>query len=322
MTELGEFLRSRRDRLAPADAGLVRPGERRRVPGLRREELAQLAGVSVTYYARLEQGQSRNASDAVLDSLARVLRLSDDEHAHLRSLARPERSARRGRRPERVRHGVRLLIGSVRDSPALVVGRRTDVLAWNQLGHALFAPHLAFDAPDRCAARPNMARLIMLDAHTRDLYVHWRRKVEDVVGYLRLASGQYPEDEQLTTLIGELCVKSEEFASGWARHPVRDCTSSVRAYRHPLVGDLTLHEETMRLPDDPGQRVSVLSAEPQSPTAERLALLASLGAPPVRPQSSLPAPREPVGPARPQAGHIECGGAGLAGPRYPGEEVP
>ncbi|KPM55995.1 XRE family transcriptional regulator [Frankia sp. R43] len=306
MTELGEFLRSRRNRLAPAEAGIARPGDRRRVPGLRREELAQLAGVSVTYYTRLEQGQSRNASDAVLGSLARVLRLTDDEQAHLLTLARPERAARRSRQLERVRPGVRILLESVRDSPALVIGRRTDVLAWNRLGHALVAPHLDFNAPDRCASRPNMARLIMLDAHVRDLYVNWRRKVEDLVGYLRLASGQYPDDEQLTTLIGELCVKSEEFASGWARHPVKDCASHVRAYRHPLVGELTLHEETLRLPEDHGQRIAILSAEPNSPTAERLALLACLGAtalqgpcgPPAQPRADREAVAEPAGPAR------------------------
>ncbi|MCM3883848.1 helix-turn-helix domain-containing protein [Frankia sp. R82] len=279
MTELGEFLRSRRARLTPADAGLSRPGDRRRVPGLRREELAQLAGVSVTYYTRLEQGQSRNASDAVLDSLARVLLLSDDEQAHMRSLARPARAARRSTRPERVRPAVLQLIGTMRDVPALVIGRRTDVLAWNRLGHALIASHLDFAAPSQCATRPNMARLILLDAHTRDLYVHWRRKVEDVVSYLRLASGQHPDDAALTSLIGELCVNSADFASTWARHGVRDCGPGRRELRHPLVGELSLAEEILRLQDDPGQRLALLTPEPGSTSAERLALLASLHAP-------------------------------------------
>ncbi|TCJ31583.1 helix-turn-helix domain-containing protein [Parafrankia sp. BMG5.11] len=278
MTELGEFLRSRRNQITPADVGLTRPGDRRRVPGLRREELAQLAGVSVTYYTRLEQGQSRNASDAVLDALARVLLLGDDEHAHLRTLARPARVARRTARPEKVRPGVRLLLDAVRDVPALVIGRRTDVLAWNRLAHALLAPHLDFAAPNRCATQPNMARLILLDPHIRDLYVNWRRKVDEVVRYLRLASGQYPDDQQLTTLIGELCVNSPEFAVNWARHQVRDCGHAVREYRHPLVGDLVLAEEVLRVQDDSGLRLLVLSPEPGSASAERLTLLASLTA--------------------------------------------
>ncbi|CAO5192605.1 Transcriptional regulator [Frankia sp. AiPs1] len=288
MTELGEFLRSRRDRLTPADVGLSRPGDRRRVPGLRREELAQLAGVSVTYYIRLEQGQSRNASDAVLDALARVLLLSDDEHQHMRSLARPTRAARRSARPERVRPGVMTLLEAVRDVPALVLGRRTDILAWNRLGHAMIAPHLEFSAPAQCAIRPNMARLILLDAHTRDLYVHWQRKVDDLVSYLRLASGQHPDDEALTALIGELCVKSQVFASAWARHGVRDCRAMVREFRHPLVGEVSLAEELLRLPDDPGLRLVMLIAEPGSTSAERLSLLASLHAPGASAASSTP----------------------------------
>jgi transcriptional regulator with XRE-family HTH domain len=289
MTELGEFLRSRRDQVTPAAAGLTRPADRRRVPGLRREELAQLAGVSVTYYTRLEQGQSRNASDAVLGALARVLLLTDDEHAYLRTLARPGRVSRRRDRPEKVRHGVRLVLDSMRDVPAMVIGRRTDVLAWNRLGHALFAPHLDYAAPDHCDTRPNMARLILLDTHVRDLYADWRRKVDDVVKYLRLATGQHPDDEQLTTLIGALCVNSEEFAATWARHQVRDCGHTVRDYRHPLVGELVLSEEVLRLQDDPGLRIAVFTPEPGSPSAERLALLASLHASP-RLASGAPSP--------------------------------
>ncbi|WP_235488643.1 helix-turn-helix domain-containing protein, partial [Frankia sp. AvcI1] len=141
MTELGDFLRSRRAQLTPEDVGLSRYGERRRVPGLRREEIAQLAGVSVTYYTRLEQGQSRNASDAVLDALARVLRLTDEETAYLHGLTRPA-AARRASRPEHVRPSIRLLLDELRNSPALVIGRRSDVLAWNRLGHALLCSHL------------------------------------------------------------------------------------------------------------------------------------------------------------------------------------
>ncbi len=274
MTELGDFLRSRRAQLTPEDVGLSRYGERRRVPGLRREEIAQLAGVSVTYYTRLEQGQSRNASDAVLDALARVLRLTDEETAYLHGLTRPA-AARRASRPEHVRPSIRLLLDELRNSPALVIGRRNDVLAWNRLGHALLCSHLPADAPQRCHGRPNLAREFVLEAHARDLFVDWRRKVDDVVAYLRLSSGMHPDDTKLNALIGELCVKSELFATLWARHPVRDCTNTVREFRHPLVGRLTLFEEVMRLPDA-GQRIVVMTAEPGSASAENLQLLASL----------------------------------------------
>ncbi|MEV5711051.1 helix-turn-helix transcriptional regulator [Actinoallomurus sp. NPDC052274] len=276
--ELGDFLRSRRARLRPEDVGLAYYGGRRRVPGLRREELAQLAGVSVAYYTRLEQGQSQNASDAVLDAVARALNLGEDERAYLRGLARPEPAARRRPRPERVRPGVRMMIESFGDVPAMVIGRCTDALAWNPMAHALLAGHLDLDAPDRPADRPNMARLLFLDPHTRELYADWRKKARDAVAYLRLAAGRYPDDPNLTALVGELAMKSPEFAALWSTHPVGDCAYNTREYRHPLVGALTLSEEVMPLPDDRGQRVMVWSAEPGSPSAAALRLLTEVSA--------------------------------------------
>lgn len=254
-------------------------GERRRVPGLRREELAQLAGVSVAYYTRLEQGVSRNASEGVLDALARALRLDSDETAYLRALAGPGRPAVRPRpKPERVRPGVRIMLSALGDVPAVLIGYRNDVLAWNPMGHALLCGHLSFDAPDQAGARPNMVRLIFCDPHVRELYADWKAEAQGAVDSLRLASGQYPGDPGLTSLIGELSVASPEFARLWARHTVRQCRATVRDFRHPLVGSLTLIEEVMALTQDEGQRLALFSAEPGSASGAGLRLLAGLTA--------------------------------------------
>jgi transcriptional regulator with XRE-family HTH domain len=281
MEELGDFLRSRRSRLSPQDAGVLTYGDRRRVPGLRREELAQLAGVSVAYYTRLEQGLSKNASDGVLDAIARALRLDDDETAHLRALAHPPRAAAyAGTRPrprqERGRPGIRTMLAALGDVPAVLVGYRNDVLAWNRMGHALLFGHLPFDAPDRPETRPNTFKLVFCDPHMRELYADWRSKAQDAVADLRLASGRYPGDPRLTSLIGELSVNSREFARLWAAHPVRQCRATVRGYRHPLVGALTLNSEALELVQDPGQRLFIYSVEPDSPSEAGLRLLAGL----------------------------------------------
>ncbi len=184
---LGEFLQTRRAQLRPEDAGVVTYGDRRRVPGLRREELALLAGVSASYYSRLEQGHSTNASVEVLDAIAGALRLDDTERRHLHELAagtRPGGQTRgRARRPapEAVTGELRQLMAALGDVPAVLLGRRSDVLAWNRTGHALFAGHLDPGSPDRPQHRPNMARLVFLDAHTADLYADWPRKARAVV---------------------------------------------------------------------------------------------------------------------------------------------
>ncbi|GAA4199051.1 helix-turn-helix transcriptional regulator [Actinocatenispora rupis] len=269
---MGEFLRSRRARLQPADLGLPAYGERRRVPGLRREELAQLAGVSAGYYTRLEQGQSANASDAVLDAVARVLRLDADERTHLYALARPAPAPRHPARPEHLRPGVRTMIDSFGDVPALVMGRFLDVLGWNRAAHALLAGHLDADAPYRPEGRPNVARLLFLDPHTRELYGDWDRKARSTVADLRLIAGRNPDDTALTALIGDLIVHSPEFTTLWAAHGVGDCGTGTHTYRHPVVGSLTLATELLALPDD-GQRVAVFTAEPGSASAAALTLL-------------------------------------------------
>ncbi|MFF2626807.1 helix-turn-helix domain-containing protein [Kitasatospora griseola] len=276
-TALGEFLRSRRALLRPQDVGLNAADTRRRVPGLRREELALLAGVSVTYYTRLEQGQSVNASDGVLDAVARALRLDRDEQAHLRDLARPRKApANRGSapRPERVRPATRQLIAAMDRVPAVVLDRRNDVLAWNPLGHALLAGHLDPSGPDRPADRPNLTGLLFLDPHTRELYTHWESETKVALAALRLTVGRHPEDRRLAELVGHLAIHSPEFAALWARHPVRECTVGSKQFHHPLVGELDLAFESLRTSDGSDHRVLLYSAEPDSPSAAALDLLA------------------------------------------------
>lgn len=272
VTELGEFLRSRRDRVTPDDVGVTSVG-RRRVPGLRREELARLAGVSVTYLTRLEQGQSQNASDAVVDSLARALQLDADEHAHLRALARPRAAAaRRPRRPEQPHRGASQLLHAM-GVPAVLLGRFNDILDWNGAGHLLMAGHVEVDAPSRPAARPNHLRMLFLDPHTRDLYADWQEEAALAVASLRYVAARFVDDRQLAELIGELSLSSPDFAKLWAGHMVKLCTSGSKRFRHPVVGELTLGYEVLHLPEGDGQRILAYSATPGSTAAAALELL-------------------------------------------------
>lgn len=272
-SELGEFLRTRRAGLRPEDVGLVNYGIRR-VPGLRREELAMLAGVSNTYYTRLEQGLSSNASEAVIDAIARALNLNTDEGAHLLRLARPGKSKRRTvTKPDKVRPGTRRLITSLSGTPAVVLGRRSEVLTWNRLGHRLVAGHLDFDAPETPSTRPNMTRMLFLDHHTRELYSAWPEEATRAVASLRLVAGRTTDDPEMASLIGELTMKSEEFAALWAKHPVENCMSGLKQMHHPEIGRLELHFEVLSLPDDSGQRVLMYTADPGTPAFESLQLL-------------------------------------------------
>lgn len=272
--ELSEFLRTRRARLKPEDVGLPDFGRHRRVPGLRREELAQLAGVSVAYYTRLEQGNGRNVSAEVLDSIARALRLSDAEHNHLTHLAKPKTHKKKpAARTEQVRGALRQLLDSLDGVPAYVSGRRGDILAWNRMAAAVFGDWDELPAPQR-----NWARLVFLSPEYRELFVEWEQKASDIVSFLRMEAGCYPDDPRLSALVGELSVKSEEFRRLWATHDVREKSYGVKRLRHPLVGDLTLDFESLRLADDDGQALTMYHAEPGSPSAEALRLLASWGA--------------------------------------------
>ena len=282
--ELSEFLRTRRARLKPEDVGLPDFGRHRRVPGLRREELAQLAGVSVAYYTRLEQGNGRNVSAEVLDSIARALRLSDAEHAHLMHLAKPKQHKKKpAERTEHVRVALRQLLESMDGVPAYISGRRSDVLAWNRMAAAVFGDWGELPPQER-----NWARMVFLRPEYRDLFVEWDQKATDMVSYLRMDAGCHPDDPRLSALVGELSVKSEEFRRLWATHDVKEKSYGVKHLRHPLVGELTLHFEGFRLADDSEQTLITYHAEPGSPSADALRLLASWGADATRAGTSTP----------------------------------
>ncbi|MEU6497073.1 helix-turn-helix transcriptional regulator [Streptomyces sp. NPDC046984] len=284
-TELSEFLRTRRDRLKPADVGLTDYSRRRRVPGLRREELAQLAGVSAAYYTRFEQGNARNVSRGVVDAISRVLRLSDAEYAHLLELTQLKRgpSKRLDSPRQQVRLEVRELLTALEGVPAYVWGRRSDVLAWNQTASAVFGNWAARAPQDR-----NWAKVTFLDPASHKLFTDWDTKARDVVGQLRLWAGLHPDDTQLAALVGELSMKSQEFRKLWASHNVEKKTHGTMRLTHPLVGELTLRYETLALQGDQDQYLSSYHAEPGSSSEQALRLLASWGADAARDRSADP----------------------------------
>ena len=267
---MGDFLRKRRAALTPADVGLMDYGTRR-VPGLRREEVAMLAGMSVTYYARLEQGQHINASDAVIDSLAQALAMTEVERKHLVDLSGNKRRTPKAsrNRHDHARPGTKRLVDSMR-VPSIVVGKRTEVLAWNQAGHRLVASHLAFDAPETPSERPNLTRMLFLDEATRSLYPQWRAEAGRAVASLRLLSGRFADDTGLAALVGELTLKSPDFATMWAEHPVENCMSGNKTLNHPQLGALELGFEVLTTPDDSGHRILTYTAEPGSVAAAAL----------------------------------------------------
>jgi transcriptional regulator with XRE-family HTH domain len=272
--ELREFLRSRRARVTPAAAGLpLLPGPRR-VPGLRREEVAQLAGVSVDYYVRLERGRTAGVSESVLDGVARALQLNELERTHLFTLAKPSRSRPRPLPPQQVRPGLRLVVDSMTDVPVLVLGRRLDVLAANPLARALFTDFDALPPHFR-----NMARLVFLHDHVRSLCTDWRAAAQGIVANLRLYAGRYPHDPALAELVGDLSVQDPDFRRWWADHDVNQHTFGVRHCHHGLVGDLELGYEAFTPADDPEQTLWVSTVEPGSVSEERLKVLASWAQP-------------------------------------------
>ncbi|PSJ26840.1 XRE family transcriptional regulator [Streptosporangium nondiastaticum] len=279
MDDLAGFLRTRRSRVDPAAAGIP-TDSRRRVQGLRREEVAHLSGVSVDYYVRLEQGRATQPSEQVLDALARVLGLDDTERGHLHRLARQRH--RRAKAPGgRVRPELLRVLDLVAGAPALIMNHRMDVLAGNRLAGLLYGRPVPGPAgPPGLPGLPglNTARHIFLEEAERGLYADWETCTLDVVGHLRLAAGKYPEDPRLASLIGELAMGSERFRRLWARADVRARTHGRKAYRHPLVGLLELHHENFALPDESGMELLVLSAAPGSPAEDGLRLLAGLGA--------------------------------------------
>jgi transcriptional regulator with XRE-family HTH domain len=269
-TELREFLRSRRARITPEEAGLPPQPGPRRVPGLRREEVARLAGVSVDYYVRLERGRTRNVSEAVLDAVARALRLDGTERSHLFAIARPTRRQSRPMPPQRVRPGLYRVLEMLTDAPALVLGHRTDVLATNPLARALFTDFEALPHRER-----NMARFIFLDEAARELYVDWTDVARTTVAVLHLHAGRHPHDPRLAELIGELSLRDEDFRHWWAEHDVHRRTHGTKRFHHPVVGGMTLAYEALTPTGDPDQTLGLYTAEPGSPSAHALGLLAA-----------------------------------------------
>lgn len=270
--EIREFLSSRRAKITPERAGITSYGERR-VPGLRRNEVAQLAGVSVEYYTRIERGNLAGVSDPVLESLARALRLDEAERAHLFDLARGSESrSRRDPSSRMVRPSVQRTIDAI-GAPAYVRNGRRDILAANALGEALYSP--LFDDPFRPV---NPVRFAFLHPRAKEFFIDWRVTAADAVAALRSEAGSNPYDHGLAELVGELSTRSEEFRKLWAEHDVRFHTTGAKKMRHPLVGDLELTFEAMEIAADPGLTIITYSAEPGTRSEESLSLLATLAA--------------------------------------------
>ena len=270
--EFGQFLKAMRSRLTPEQAGVAANAGARRVPGLRREEIARLADVSTDYYTRLEQGRNIHPSRAVLDSVARALRLDPGQQAHMNDLL--ENCAMSKPSPSQgVRPALRQLLDAVGNVPALVLGRRADVLAGNQLALLLLADFDAMPAAER-----NLTRWIILDPRARELFPDWECVAAEAVGKLRADIGRHPNDALANQLVGELAVHSEEFRQWWAGHKVSTGSAGCVRLHHPVVGELELNFEDLMPAGDPDQVLRVYSAPAGSASADSLALLGSFGA--------------------------------------------
>jgi transcriptional regulator with XRE-family HTH domain len=272
--EIREFLTTRRARITPEQAGMATFGNSpRRVPGLRREEVAMLAGVSVDYYMRLERGNTAGVSEQVLEAVARALQLDEPERAHLFDLARAQQTTHRPRRrtgAQRVRPGVQRMLDALVEAPAFVRNGRMDILGTNQLGAALYSE--MFANPRRPA---NSARFAFLDSRAKTFFIDWEKTADDAVAVLRSEAGRDPHDTDLSNLIGELSTQSEDFRVRWAKHNVRYHDTGIKRIHHPIVGDLELAYEAMTLRGDTELTMFVYTAEPGSKTDEGLRLLAS-----------------------------------------------
>lgn len=272
--EVREFLISRRAHVTPEQAGLPDFGGERRVPGLRRAEVAMLAGVSPEYYTQLERGNISGASESVLNAIARALQLDDVEREHLFDLARTTSAtkAARSRRPSR--QSVRASVQRVLDNmavPAVVFNTQHDLIASNLMGRALFAPHFE-------AEKPNLARFIFLDPRARDYYVNWPLARRMTAAMLRLQAGRDPLNQELTALVGELSTLSPQFRTDWAEQDVHEHRTGQKVYRHPEVGEIDTTFDVFELPGEPGLSICTYSAEEGSPSADKFALLASWAA--------------------------------------------
>ncbi|WP_225634513.1 helix-turn-helix transcriptional regulator [Streptomyces solaniscabiei] len=273
--EVSAFLKSRRDRITPEQAGLPVYGQRR-VPGLRRGEVAMLAGVSVEYYTRLERGNLTGVSDSVLDALASALRLDDTERDHLHTLARaantkPARTRRQTTRKTTVRPSVLRIIEGLHDQPAYLRNHRLDILAANPLARALL--HQVFEQEPA-----NSCRFVFLDPRAPGLYLDWERVARNGVGVLRVEAAKNPYDRELSNLIGELSTRSDAFRTMWGEQDVHTYTKGTKRFLHPAVGEMALTHETLDLPGEDGLSITVYNAEPGTPAADALQLLASWAA--------------------------------------------
>lgn len=273
--DIREFLISRRARITPQQAGLPDYGGKRRVKGLRREEAAMLAGISVEYYTRLERGNANGVSEDVLEGITRALQLDEAERAHLFDLVRAAGAGRPPRRPTqmRLRPTVQRILDSI-TSPAYVRNGRLDILGANRLGAALYS--VVMDDP---TSPPNTARFMFLNPRAHEFFPDWETLARDVVAVLRAEAGRDPYDRALSDLIGQLSTRSEEFRIRWAAHNVKFHQTGTKRLHHPIVGELSLTYEALELTADPGQRLLVYTAEPGSPSQEALDLLASWAAP-------------------------------------------
>ncbi|MEU5954500.1 helix-turn-helix domain-containing protein [Streptomyces sp. NPDC047525] len=273
LKELGEFLKARRSELSPRTVGLPDSGTRRRVSGLRREEVAQLASISTDYYTRLEQGRMQ-PSVHVLQTLVRVLHLEDDQRDYLLDLAGKSGARPRTMARQKVQPQLRRLL-DLTATPAIVLGRRMDVLAWNALGAALVTDFAEVPEKER-----NYVRLMFTDPALRKLYPDWETVARTAVAQLRKEAGKYPQDPRLVSLVGELSVRDEDFRTWWASHEVSALSVGTKKLRHPLVGELTLDWDTLTASTDADQQLVVWTAEPGTPSYDGLRILASLAADP------------------------------------------
>lgn len=277
--EVREFLMSRRAKLTPEQAGLPGGGNRR-VAGLRRTEVATLAGVSVEYYAKLERGAIAGASSSVLDAVARALQLDDTERAHLFDLARAAdgiplsgRPRRRTNKTAANRPSLQWALSAITGGIAIVCNQHQDVLATNELGRAFYAPIIGDGG-----RTPNLARFQFLDPASHDFYPDWDLFAEMCVAIMRARAGRDPDNKNLQDLVGELSTRSDTFRALWGAHNVRTHGSGTKRFNHPVVGELTLAYEELSITADPGLVLMIYTAEPGSPSAERLQLLASWAA--------------------------------------------
>ncbi|MBV6761937.1 helix-turn-helix transcriptional regulator [Rhodococcus opacus] len=269
--ELGDFLRARRAEITPADVGLPETRHPRRVTGLRREEVAQLASISTDYYTRIEQGRLSSASAESLDAIARALRLSPDQSTYLHQLAGKSGSVRRrSSSPQRVHPQTHALLDNLTTAPALVLDRQMNVLAWNVLASALYTDFSALPSAER-----NLLRLTFLDPRIRDLYVDWEDTARQCVAFIRMDTAQAPTDPDLQALVGELAVRDEDFSRWWVSHSVAHKTFGTKRFRHPLAGEISLEWQILICPHDPQQSIMIMTAPPGSPARQALDFLAS-----------------------------------------------